>query len=148
MAAQVGDNHAVAGGKVVEVILPVDLWKPTYVRGSPYGPPDRVRQHPWPEEMAIGLTPAWVLFESLIPSRTYWPSYYYEAPYMRIEQLWPWVLLGLLVYASAALVLARRAAAWFRRSVGRVRPGGPSPAGGRPQHSPTKSSLDNSTVEE
>jgi ABC-type transport system involved in multi-copper enzyme maturation permease subunit len=109
-----------AGGQVLMVALPEKLWETDSHRRG-YSDPSmyfgRV-ERPWPEDLAAGLTPPWTLFESCFPNHLLWSPYYYER-HSRIEDLWPWVLLGLLVYALAALVLARRAEARFRRSAGR-----------------------------
>jgi hypothetical protein len=71
------------------------------------------------------------MYESVFANRTYLSPNYRDRD-SRVEELWPWVLLGLLVYLSAALVLARRAAVRFRQSVRGPVPADPHRPRGRP----------------
>jgi hypothetical protein len=106
-----------AGGKLLMAMLPEWTWKPSqaYVYHSDYY---RREATPWPDQMAAGLTPARVLFESVVPNRTYFRlgSYTYTESGEQFGELAPWLLLGLFVYGLAALVLAGLAAERFRRT--------------------------------
>ena len=72
---------------------------------------------PWPEEVGLGLTPPWVLMNSVVPVRQWYP---YFAEYNGNDN-WAALLLpataGLLVYSLAAFGLARAARTRFRRSL-------------------------------
>jgi ABC-type transport system involved in multi-copper enzyme maturation permease subunit len=117
-----------AGGKLLTAVLPPEMWMAHRPNVLYYG---YVEERPWPDKLAAGLTPARVLFESVVPNVPYFQSFYvYIDNGRQLGELVPWALLGLLVYAAAALVLMRLAAVRFRRAVrtdGR-RPPRPRPA--------------------
>jgi hypothetical protein len=92
----------------------------------------RVSVESWPENLAKGLMPPWAMYESVIPN-TAFGDYWFAGHQNRFFDMWPFVIVGLVVYGTAALVLGRLAAARFRREVrGRPRRMAPHVIAARP----------------
>jgi hypothetical protein len=122
------------GGKLLPLVLPASMWSspmPVH-RGPGFMAQPTIAATTWPEEAALGFTPVWVLYESVQPNRSYYSTFFSGSRNDGFGQLLPWILLGLLMYALAAQVLAWRAAARFRRTVR----GSPTPGPRRPQGRP------------
>jgi ABC-type transport system involved in multi-copper enzyme maturation permease subunit len=108
-----------AGGKFATAVLPEGLWATPRPRVVSYRWAEEL---PWPERVAAGLTPVRVLFESVFHNKDYFTSFYYRGPEERIHELLASILFGLVAYAVLATVLRQRAAARFRRTLGRTDP--------------------------
>jgi hypothetical protein len=95
-------------------VLPAELWVPQQqsLGSTRSGQPAT----PWPEQLALGLAPAWAMRESVIPDQSN-ILHWFGTDDCRFAEVWPFVLLGLAVYGIAAAVMARLAAARFRRLV-------------------------------
>ena len=80
---------------------------------SRYGVPPR----PWPEQVGLGLTPAWVLMNTVVPVRQWYPHFAeYHGSGTWADLVLP-ATVGLLIYSVAAFGLAAAARARFRRSL-------------------------------
>src|SRR5262249_4852454 len=100
-----------AVGKALTAALPAAWWVPQ----QKYIASGRLAM-PWPEQLAVGLTPAWAMRESVIPDEVN-VLHWFGRDDNLFTEVWPFVVLGLAVYGTAAAVMARLAAARFRRSV-------------------------------
>jgi hypothetical protein len=122
-----------AGGKLLMAALPEATWRPS--QAYIYYPNNSRREvTPWPDRLAAGLTPARVLFETVVPNRAYFQPYMYSYAETgeQLAELFPWLALGLLVYGLAAFVLAGLASERFRLTVRGGRTPGGDPPRGRP----------------
>jgi ABC-type transport system involved in multi-copper enzyme maturation permease subunit len=131
-----------AGGKLVTAVLPDELWRPAPPSNPWLRAYGQEQVQSWPDEMAAGLTPARVLYNSVFANHYFMigNNYNYYSREARIEELLemaPWLLLGLSFYSVAAAVLLRAAAARFRRSVRGAAP----PGARRPNRRPTPPAL-------
>ena len=105
-----------AAGKAATIVLfgqkpPPPTMAQLYNSRNPYE--DFEYQTPWPERLGSGLTPPWVLIQTVMPFR----SYDYLDGYEADRRFTLFSAFGLLVYALAAIGLKQAAARHFRRSL-------------------------------
>jgi ABC-type transport system involved in multi-copper enzyme maturation permease subunit len=107
-------------GQFVMLVLPEGMYQPTVMRSNPYRYMGRVERM-WPEVMVLGLTPARVLYETVIPNWYIWNGYYGSDQQQWFTEVVPASVGGMIFYWFLAMMLRRAAVRRFRRSYGAPR---------------------------
>lgn len=100
--------------QVVMLVLPESLYQPPALRGNPYRYAGRV-DRTWPQVMALGLTPAQLLYETVTPNWGVRTDYYGFEQQQWYSEVVPAALGGMIFYWFLAVMLRQAAKSRFRR---------------------------------
>src|SRR5438093_12773966 len=104
-------------GQVLMIVLPKDAYMSVAMQNNLHrygGRQDRV----WPEQITFGMTPARVLYETVVPNRYLWNGNYYFSQGSWETEVVVQAVAGTVVYGMLASVLIHRSWVLLRRSYG------------------------------